>query len=323
MRVAMTKSHRAGLVFGVLLVVTAGQVPAQSERAERLILMSGDQVFMGELRSRWLRGPMVELTKFPPSQFGQPVRNLRDVSVAGPRMVLVGVDPPSDRFVIAVLDIPSASVEARLWETARHAALSQSARLVAYTAYPGRSQLQSDLVCKNEDLCVDLRVWDLTTRTSTPLVKGQVRFRSQLSWRAQDAELTYDAGDGWIYSVRVADGHRTQLVQGTSPSWSPDRSTLAFVRGQSVWLYDPVAKVEKRIYAHRSLTSELETGLYWNTAGATLALNLGTATLSGYEYLKCVVLDIASGKTKEVNKGDLSETFARCGPWAEISIPGK
>jgi Tol biopolymer transport system component len=56
------------------------------------------------------------------------------------------------------------------------------------------------------------------------------------TWSPDGRQIAFQAGDGHIVVVRLADGRRHEIATGYEPAWSPDGSRVAFSLDDAVWV---------------------------------------------------------------------------------------
>lgn len=162
-------------------------------------------------------------------------------------------------------------------------------------------------------LSKDVLLYDLTEHRARPVVRGRALLTLTLSWKPDGEHLTYDTRDGWIESANLRTQRTEHLVKGLTPAWSPDGTKLAYqqrdAQGETVLLYDPARGTSQELYRRSAWQREIYAYLYWSPDGRYLSFNVSW-NLLGLTSDRCVVLEVASGKTFTVRSGGLY-----CGPW--------
>jgi hypothetical protein len=316
----MNRTLLSGIVALLMVSIPTGSYPAPQE-PERLVFWGLEKIFLGEVRERWFVGPTVRLTELTTDQ---PVHNIIDVNVVGQKMTVVGAERPLSpaSFRIFVVNPVSGRVEARIPERGQTAAPAPDGHQVAFTAFSGSPEIRKRRECSNPEVCWDVRIWDLGTSGVSVIAKATAHRATALSWRPAANELVFDATDGWIYSVELKRHRTVRLIKGTSPSWAPDGKRIAFRRGDILFLYDTATSTETKVYEHHVRRSELVGPGFWSPDGRYIAMNAGTSGRVG-EYSRCTLVDVNSGKAREVHKDFLAETFYQCGPWVARSFGSK
>jgi len=91
-------------------------------------------------------------------------------------------------------------------------------------------------------------------------------------WRLPQAALLWTRGKMIMYSL-LKPWHPVQVVDGESPRWSPDGTSIVFTRGHDVWMMD--RKFGRRQLLFKDVVTEGGTGAFWTRDGKALtAINL-------------------------------------------------
>jgi Tol biopolymer transport system component len=299
---------RLSLWLFALAVPVAGcaSVRLDVEPSVRLVFWRGEKVFLAAGGAPHV--DMVQLAFGPPlegmadkSPSGQPVGAVSDASASGQRLALLARRHYTEEWAAYVVDAASGRVEAAVPHQGRGVALAPGGRRVALAPPSPKPIFGLDVV-----------VWDLETSASRVLVPGPspVDARVRLSWHPSGEALAYDGADGWIYSVELAGGPPTRLVEGTAPAWAPDGRRLAFRRGQTVHLYEPATGRVTALHTRRAWQSGLNAGLpSWSPDGKYLTWN-GEI----FYDIECILIEAATGRARSISRGPYW-----CGPWLEFS----
>jgi Tol biopolymer transport system component len=264
----------------------------RSPAADQLILWGFDKVFLGTLEEGRFRGWRLKLTPLP---VNPPVKNLIASSAAAGRLALVGLKHDTREWAIFVVSMPSGRVEATVSREALTVALAPDGQRLAFTAPTQKPATGASLL-----------MTDVEGAAIRVLVREQVGSTFHLSWHPSGETLAFDGPDGWIWSVRIADGQTDRLVEGQPPQWAPDGRRLTFRRGPAAYIWDkgPV----RLLHTRRFWQSNLGGAPAWSPRGDVVTWN----GLNGYEF-ECLLIEAASGTTWSVYKGSYW-----CGPWLQL-----
>jgi len=262
----------------------------------RLVFWGFDKVFLAEVREESFGALHLEQSRLPLSP---PLRDLNGVSGAGSRLALVGRRQDNTAWNIFVVDAASGRAESEVPYDGRGIGLAPGGQRVAFLAPAPKPTARLDLVVR-----------DLATSSLRVVVPGPVGFPLSLSWHSSGESIAYDGVDGWIYSVRVADGQTTRLVEGTTPAWAPDGRRLTFRRDQTVYLYELATGMVTALHTRRARQSQLGVGFpSWSPDERFVTWNGEIA----YDR-ECILIEVATGKAHSIYEGPY-----RCGPWVESS----
>lgn len=278
-------------MLGVGLMLAGAAATAAQPPSHRLILWGFDKVHLGTLEGERSSDWRLKLTPLP---VDPPVRNLIAASAGAGRLTLVGLKNDVREWAIFVVGIPSGRVEATVSREALTVALAPDGQRLAFTAPTQKPAIGASL------MMTDLKGVEMRV-----LVQEQVGSRFHLSWHPSGETLVFDGTDGWIWSVRLADGQTSRLVEGQSPQWAPDGHRLVFRRGQSAYIWE---KGNVRLlHTRRFWQSDLSGSPTWSPRGDIVTWN----GLSGYEF-ECLLIEAASGRAWSIYKGSYW-----CGPWLQ------
>ncbi len=126
---------------------------------------------------------------------------------------------------------------------------SDGRRIAFYSNRPGRDDI----------FVIDVSGENLTNLTQSPEIAERVP-----SWSPDGTHILYSSWDDHFHTLRLADGHKTQVTQDDGdrrlPDWSPDGKQIAFagdVRGEvdnlDVYIMDIETGVERRLTIHPDL----------------------------------------------------------------------
>lgn len=293
------------LLLGALC---AGMIscPGPGAPAGTLLFWGFDQLFVGS-------APDGRLSRQPVDLHGT-VTNLTDVTVAGSRAAVLGLDPIDHRAIVVLVDLPRGSAATVLSDDRlKVAAISPDGRRLALRASMGVGAGS------------EIRIFDTATSESRSVIRGSEFDATTLSWHPAGGALalfsstlestpldggrvSYKLRDMWIQTVQLDDGSVDRLVEGETPAWSPDGTRLAYRRGRRVLIYDRAGQGTQVVYSRYPWQSDIVGEIYWSPDGSRLALNVGSG-LDG-KQLNCVVVELATQRA-----ASLGTSSFWCGPW--------
>lgn len=154
----------------------------------------------------------------------------------------------------------------------------------------------------------DLDILDVTTKQRITVVHGELRESAVVSWDNRSERVAFDDRQGVIKVLSVAKNTEQLVIDGSSPSWSPDGSKIVFIKDKQLLMYmlqtNTKVSLDKRAFWQTSYSGRI----YWREDGSMLALN-APAGLTGYEH-ECFAFEIRTKQRIPLHKGDY-----RCGPW--------
>ncbi len=299
-------------VVSVVLIARTGSAWGQSVSDKgRMLYWGFDKLFVGSLEGR-----RVDLK---PIDLHGTVKNIISVSVAGDVAAVVGRQRASDRPAVFILQWRSGKIDATLQKEVYEVALGPTASRLAFTSY-SRST--------DDDDFADIGLRDLATGKEVVLVRERGSPGTNLTWHPDAKTLTFDfqrvlsrsvsRGTGnvtrslrsSIESVDLESGRVTTLCEGSAPAWSRDGKKLAYRRGKTVFLYDPVEGKSSKLYTRSRWKKDFVGNICWSPKGDYLALNATAGVMD--QGLECVVIKVGSGRAISLGKGSYS-----CGPWLE------
>ena len=169
-------------------------------------------------------------------------------------------------------------------------------RIAFYSNRPGRD---------------DIFVIDVSGEHLTNLTQSPETHERAPSWSPDGTHILYSSWDDHFHTLRLADGHKTQLTQGQGvrrrPIWSPDGTQIAFrgdVHGEvdnvDIYVMDIETGVEERLTIH----PEADLRPAWSPAGKHIVfeskreegkLDLYRITVDSREVIRLTHLHEANG----------------------------
>lgn len=284
-----TTRSAAVIIFGLVLTACGPTSEGDAPRLQ-IVLSDNGGVYVADWLARNLRPKLL-------TDFGGTVRvQAGSPSVGGDMIGVVGSPSDTRKDTVYLID-PSTGKYQKVFD-----------ELPIHTIAIAPNQKSIAL------LSTDVLEYDLTKRRARPVVRD--RGFLTVSWRPDGEELTYDTRDLWIESVNLRTQRIERLVRGITPAWSPDGTKLAYrqhrygeTQEDVVFLYDPARGTSREVHRRSGWQREVYAFLYWSPDGRYLSFNVEW-NLVGLRSDRCVVLEVASGKTFTVRGGDLY-----CGPW--------
>ena len=202
---------------------------------------------------------------------------------------IINADGSGQRLLISTQHLEERVDFAPVWSP-------NGSRIAFYSNRPGRDDI----------FVIDMSGENLTNLTQSPEIHERAP-----SWSPDGTHILYSSWDDHFHTLRLADGHKTQLTQDEgnrrNPAWSPDGKQIAFagdVRGGldnlDIYIMDIETGVEKRMTIH----PEADFRPAWSPDGKHIVfqsereegkLDLYRITVATREVIQLTHLDEANG----------------------------
>lgn len=298
-------------VLSILLLMTRSNSISKEVNSSMVMVLSSPQaVYLADWTEENLKSEKVI------TDFAHTVR-ISGIGVSAVDQVIgvVGFTSENDKNKVAVFFVdPSTGGYRKVFEDSEvvHSILSiaiaPNKQAIAFTSTMPSNSRDDEAVSGPPGVHQDMYIYNLKNDEIGLVLRGKAY--NTLSWRADAQEITYDTWEGWIESLSLKSGKVQRLFKGETPVWSPDGRRLAYRSGDEILSYEPLGKIVKQVQKRYFWQRRLVGPLFWSPDGRYLSFNVEGWSLFTGSFLSCVLVEVDSQRTFNVNTHGL-----QCGPW--------